>query len=67
MTTTTDFKSGDRVRHVPTQSDGVVTAVDQQGVHVSFDRTGTLGIYDDLWFRMHPGWLVQNAEDRADR
>lgn len=49
------YKVGDRVCHTSV-GDGSVTAIDAQGVHVSYD-TGARGTYDTYWFRDHSALL----------
>lgn len=51
-----EFSVGDRVRHKSGMV-GAVLNVLPDGVHVSWDNSRSVGIYDDLWFRGHPGWL----------
>lgn len=48
------FKAGDRVTHI-TVGDGVVTRCGNGQVEVRFQNL--VGIYDNNWFGLHPGWL----------
>lgn len=59
----TDFKTGDRVRHVSRDEKGTVTILDNGDVKVRFDKPtpsgrASIGVYDELWFRLNPNGLV---------
>lgn len=58
------FKAGDRVRHIARKECGTVLESDRTGVvRVEFDNpipsgSKSIGEFDEVWFRMHPGWLL---------
>lgn len=59
----TNFKTGDRVRHVGGGKIGTVTILPDGNVQVVFDEPSTrgrrsVGIYDPNWFRVYPNGLV---------
>lgn len=66
----TEFKTGDRVRHMSRGEAGTVTVRPNGDVQVDFDNPTpkghkSVGIYDANWFRVYPGGLVaMNAEER---
>lgn len=56
MTKISDFEVGDRVRH-SSMGDGEVTEINEDGLHVTYDRTDakkltTIGIYPEHWFEI---------------
>lgn len=64
MITETDFKTGDRVRHVSRDEVGTVTILPTGNVQVEFDKrtlrgNKSVGIYDPNWFRVYPNGLVR--------
>jgi hypothetical protein len=68
-TTVACFRPGDRVEH-DGMGPGVVEAVTVDGVAVRYDRTYRgggrhgRGLYDDNWFRTHPGKLWRTGDAR---
>lgn len=50
------FAIGDRVAHQSGMT-GAVSRLSRDGVHVAWDNSRSVGIYDERWFRGHPGWL----------
>lgn len=57
------FTKGDRVAHI-SGGDGVVIGNDGndgKAIKVQFQRA--VGIYDQLWFDLHPGWLFHRGTD----
>lgn len=59
-----NFNVGDRVRHCGRDELGTVTAVDADGVHVTYDNPTpkgkpSRGLYDERWFELLPGMLVR--------
>lgn len=69
MMDATFYFVGDRVRHTGRDEMGTVTNVTDKEVHVTFDKPApsgkpSVGIYDGLWFRLHPRWL--SVVERAD-
>lgn len=60
-----DFKVGDYVAHIMI-GDGRVTAVDEQGVHVTYahqrNKKPVHGIYDKQWFALNgDGYLFHRS------
>ena len=59
-----DFKARDRVAHILI-GDGVVTRVDDDGVHVTFDhvrhKKHVEGVYDRRWFALNPEYLFHRT------
>jgi len=58
------FKSGDRVHHSGRDEAGTVLEFVAAGVvRVQFDNPApsgkpSIGEFDEVWFRNHPGWLT---------
>lgn len=55
------FNVGDRVHHIGRRENGTVTGTGDRIV-VEFDNptprgNKSIGVFDDLWFRSHDGWL----------
>lgn len=62
------FKAGDRVHHIGRKEDGTVLPFERTGaVRVKFDNPApsgnpSIGEFDELWFKTHPGWLVSETD-----
>lgn len=62
------FKAGDRVHHVGRKDDGTVLPFDTTGaVRVQFDNptpggNRSIGEFDEVWFKSHPGWLIATTD-----
>jgi hypothetical protein len=58
-----NFKTGDRVRHVSRNEVGSVTILKNGNVQVEFDKPApsgrkSIGEYDPQWFRIYPNGLT---------
>jgi hypothetical protein len=60
-----NFKTGERVAHISCGA-GVVTAADEEFVHVTYDQTNAkgrhwTGKYDRRWFELCPNYLFHRT------
>jgi hypothetical protein len=67
------FKEGDRVHHLSRDDNGTVLKFERPGeVRVKFDRASRpgrpdIGIFDEVWFKTHPGWLTPVGAPREGK
>lgn len=67
MSTIDDFRLGDRVKHIGSQSVGHVIDVGRTQISVRYDEGNEwTGIYDELWFRIHPDLLVNESRHETN-
>jgi hypothetical protein len=57
------IKFADRVKHIGRDEEGKVVSIKNDGLHVEFEQktprgNASIGIFDEVWFRMHPDLLV---------
>lgn len=65
---TQGFSVGDRVYHSGRQDFGNVTSIENEVVKVEFENptprgNRSIGEFDEVWFRTHPGWLKRASEE----
>ncbi len=53
-----ELNVGDEVAHIRL-GDGLITSIDDKGVHVAYSKNGCQGLYDQKWFEMYPNYLFK--------
>jgi hypothetical protein len=56
-----ELKVGDKVAHIG-MGDGVITSIEEDGVHVTYERGRTIGIYNENWFKKYPKYLFKRSK-----